>query len=180
MIVGYDYWRAKLASGVPSGDSAGLGQTLVIDGHPATVIGVMPRGFDGLTAGLHPAVYLPLSSTKIFLNKDELTASWPSHSGFYVLGRLKPGITLKQARVEAQTLEPTLRKDADPTGIFYAQFFKALRLSARDGSSGFSWLKTTYESPLLVLELLVALFLVLCSVNTALVMLARVSGRQQE
>jgi predicted permease len=174
-IVSYDYWRTSLA-----GDPNALGQTLTIADHPLTVIGVMPRGFDGLTAGLHPAVYLPLSATKIFLSKDETTAPWPSHSGFYMLGRLKPGVTLQQAIVEAHTLEPSLRKDADPTGMFYAQFFKALRLSVRDGSSGFSWLKTTYESPILVLELLVALFLILCSVNTALVMLARISGRQQE
>lgn len=175
VIVSYGYWRTNLA-----GDPNVLGQTLTIAEHPAVIIGVMPGGFDGLTAGLHPAVYLPLSATKIFLSKDETTAPWPSHSGFYVLGRLKPRATLKQAIVEARTLESSLRKDADPSGIFYAQFFKALRLSVRDGSSGFSWLKTTYESPLLVLQLLVALFLILCSVNTALVMLARISGRQQE
>lgn len=175
VVVGYDYWRTNLA-----GDPNALGQKLTIADHPVTIIGIMPQGFDGLTAGLHPAVYLPLSATKIFLSKDETTALWPSHSGFYILGRLKPGATLKQAIVEARTLEPSLRKDADPSGIFYAQFFKALRLDVRSGSSGFSWQKTTYESPLLVLELLVALFLILCAVNTALVMLARVSGRQQE
>ena len=175
VIVSYDYWRSHFAA-----DPNALGQTLTIADHPATIIGVMPRAFDGLTANLHPSVYLPLSATNVFLSKDETTAAWPSHSGFYVLGRLKPGATLKQAIVEAQTMEPTLRKDADPSGIFLAQFFKSLRLSVREGSSGVSWLKATYESPLLVLELLVALLLVLCSVNTALVMLARISGRQQE
>ncbi|HZD47887.1 MAG TPA: FtsX-like permease family protein [Silvibacterium sp.] len=175
VIISYDYWRIHLAS-----DPGVLGRTVTIADRPATIIGVMPAAFDGLTANLHPAVYLPLSATNIFLSKDETTALWPSHSGFYALGRLKPAATLKQAVVEAAAMEPSLRKEADPSGVFLAQFFKSLRLSVNEGSSGVSWLKSVYESPLLVLELLVALLLVLCSVNTALLMLARVSGRRQE
>ncbi|WP_446745211.1 ABC transporter permease [Silvibacterium acidisoli] len=174
-ILSYDYWKNRFNS-----DTSVLGQQLVIGDHPAVIVGVMPRAFVGLTANLRPAVFLPLTAVNIFFDKDELTAPWPTHSGFYAMGRLKPGRTVAEAIAEAHAMEPTLRKDADPSRIFLAEYFPSLRLYVREGSSGLSWLKTTYEQPLLVLELLVALLLILCAVNTAIVMLARVSGRQQE
>ena len=174
-VLGYDFWQSHFA-----GDRNVIGQTLVIANHAVTVIGVMPRAFAGLTANLRPAVYVPFSFANLLYEKDDTTATWPNHFGFYVLGRLKPGASLQQASAELHALEPSLRKDADPSGIYLSQFFKALRLNVREGSSGLSWLKATYESPLLVLELLVILLLLLCSINTALVMMARVSGRQQE
>ncbi|HEY1766156.1 MAG TPA: ABC transporter permease [Terracidiphilus sp.] len=174
-VLSYDFWQSRFA-----GNRDAIGQTLTIANHSATIIGVMPRAFEGLTANLHPSVYLPFSFANLLYEKDYTTAIWPSHFGFYVLGRLKPGASLAQASAEIRTLEPSLRKDADPSGIYLNQFFKTLRLSVHDGSSGVSWLKVTYERPLLVLELLVALLLLLCSINTALVMLARVSGRQHE
>lgn len=175
VVLSYDYWNNHF-----NGNAAALGQTLVIGDHPAVVVGVMPRTFVGLTANLRPAVFLPLPAVNIFFDKDELTAPWPTHSGFYAMGRLKPGRTVAEAIAEAHAMEPTLRKDADPSRIFLAEYFPSLRLYVREGSSGLSWLKTTYERPLLVLELLVALLLILCAVNTAIVMLARVSGRQHE
>lgn len=174
-VLDYAFWQNRFAA-----DRNVMGQTVTVENHPVTIIGVMPRAFTGLTASLHPAIYLPLSFTNTIYEKDYTTSNWPGHGGFYALGRLKPGASLGQATVELRTLEPSLRKDADPSGIYLAQFFKALRLNVRSGSSGLSWLKSTYESPLLVLELLVAFLLLLCSVNTALVMMARVSGRQQE
>lgn len=60
------------------------------------------------------------------------------------------------------------------------QFFKNFHLRARDGRSGISWVKEVYSRPLVVLEVLVIFLLALSCLNTALVMLARVSGRQQE
>jgi predicted permease len=174
-VLGYSFWQSRFAA-----DRNIIGQTLTVSDHPVTIIGVMPRGFDGLTANIHPAIYLPMNFANLIYEKDYTTNNWPSHYGFYAMGRLKPGATLAQAAVELRTLEPSLRDDADTSGIYLKQFFKALRLNVRSGSSGLSWLKSTYESPLLVLELLVVFLLVLCSVNTALVMMARVSGRQQE
>ncbi|GGH02251.1 hypothetical protein GCM10011586_17560 [Silvibacterium dinghuense] len=169
------YWRSHFGA---SADV--LGKPIAVDGHAVTVIGVMPGAFTGLTANLQPAVYLPFEFANVLWAKDDTTVAWPAHYGFYVMGRLKPGSSLRQAKAELAALESQLRKDADPSGIYLAQYFKMLRLNVADGSSGYSWLKTTYQSPLFVLELLVGLLLLLCSVNTALVMLARVSGRRQE
>ncbi|MHB1674555.1 MAG: ADOP family duplicated permease [Acidobacteriaceae bacterium] len=172
VVLSYDYWQEKF-----HGDRA-LGQTLVVAGHPVTVVGIMPRAFEGLTANFHPALYLPFSFADLLYGKD--FRNHPGHFGHFVLGRLKPGMTVAAARAEVKAIEPSVRKEADPTGIYMDQFFKPFRLRVQDGRSGVSWVKATYGRPLLVLEMLVAFLLLLCCLNTALVMLARVSGRQQE
>jgi predicted permease len=172
-ILSYSYWQREF-----HGDDSALGRTLFVDGHPATVVGVMPRAFEGLTANFHPAIYLPM----FFLNTlygQGFTHS-PARFGYYVLGRLKPGATITSAEAEIRALAPSIRKQADPTGIYLGQFFKDFQLTVRPGRSGISWMKMVYENPLLVLEFLVLFLLVLCVMNTALVMLARVSGRRHE
>ncbi|MFT4112538.1 ABC transporter permease [Silvibacterium sp.] len=174
-LVSDAYWRSRFGAREDV-----IGKTLNVSGHVVTIVGVMPAVFQGLTANTHPAVYVPFDFANQLWEKDDTTRVWPEHFGFYVMGRLKPSASLRQAQAELAALEPQLRKDADPAGTYLAQFFKMLRLAVEDGSSGFSWMKTTYRSPLFVLELLVVLLLLLCSINTALVMLARVSGRQQE
>jgi predicted permease len=89
-------------------------------------------------------------------------------------------MTVAAANAEAMALEPAIRREADPTGIYMNQFFKEYRLRAREGRSGISWVKEVYSRPLQILEILVVFLLELSCLNTALVMLARVSGRQQE
>ncbi|MHB8303035.1 MAG: ABC transporter permease [Acidobacteriaceae bacterium] len=172
-ILSYDYWQEKFHA-----DDRAMGQTLIVAGHPVTVVGVMPKAFEGLTANFHPALYLPLSFADLLYGKD--FRNHPGHFGHFVLGRLKPGMTVAAASAEVNAIEPSIRKEADPTGIYMNQFFKPFRLRVQDGRSGVSWVKATYARPLLVLEMLVAFLLLLCCLNTALVMLARVSGRQQE
>jgi predicted permease len=173
-VLSYDEWQRRY-----HGDERALGQTLFVEGHAVTVAGVMPRAFEGLTANLHPALYLPYSFAPV-LYEDKDYWTQPGHLANFVLGRLKPGATLAQARAEVSAVEPSLRKEADPSGVYLGQFFKNFGLQVRDGRSGVSYMKMTYQRPLLVLELLVCFLLVLCALNTALVMLARVSGRQQE
>lgn len=172
-MLSYAYWQSQFG-----GRQNAIGATVAIDGHPATVIGVMPEGFEGLTVHLHPAVFLPLAFGRMLYGPSFLTQA--GNLSLFAMGRLRPGVTLATARAEMRAIEPAVRKEADPTGLYLGQFFRDFRLVAQDGHSGISWLKAAYERPLLVLELLVSFVLALCCLNTALVMMARVSGRQQE
>jgi predicted permease len=172
-VLSYDHWQSAF-----HGDSNAIGQSLSVDNHAVTIVGVMPPAFEGLTANFHPAVYLPMSFANLEYGPDFSNA--PGHFGHFVLGRLKAGVTLADAQAELNAITPSIRKEADPTGIYLNQFFKDFQLTARDGRSGVSWVKMAYERPLLVLEMLVVFVLALCCINTALVMMARVSGRQQE
>jgi predicted permease len=172
-ILSYGLWQKEF-----NGDASALGRTLFVANLPVTVIGVMPKPFEGLTANFDPALYLPLSFADRMYGNGFLES--PRHFVYYVLGRMKPGMTVAAANAEAMALEPAIRREADPTGIYMNQIFKGFRLRAREGRSGISWVKEVYSRPLLVLEILVVFLLMLTCLNTALVMLARVSGRQQE
>lgn len=172
-VLSYDLWKRTF-----NGDPGVVGRTVYVANQPVTVTGVMPMPFEGLTANFHPSIYLPLDFADSLYGKG-FTKS-PQHFALYVLGRLKRGRTLADANLEVMGLESRIRHDADPSGIYLNQFFKEFRLRARDGRSGISWVKEVYSRPLLVLEMLVMCLLLLTCMNTALAMLARVSGRRQE
>jgi len=121
-------------------------------------------------------LYLPLSFADRLYGRGFLQS--PSHFAFYVLGRLKPRSTVAAANAEVTALEPAIRRD--PTGVYMNQFFKRFHLRAREVRSGVSWVKEVYSRPLFVLEILVVFLLALSCLNTALVMLARVSGREKD
>ena len=56
VVLSYDYWQTAYAA-----DPAVLGKTLVVAGHPLTIVGVAPRGFVGTTPGERPDVFAPLT-----------------------------------------------------------------------------------------------------------------------
>jgi predicted permease len=172
-VLSYAYWQSQF-----HGSPNAIGQSLFVNDKPVVVHGVMPQAFEGLTANYVPSIYLPISFGSLLYEKDFQTN--PGRLGLYALGRLKPGMTLANAVAETKAIEPSVRKQADPSGIYLNQFFRAFRLDVQSGRSGVSWVKMTYGRPLLVMEMLVVFLLALCCVNTALVMLARVSGRRQE
>jgi putative ABC transport system permease protein len=75
-----------------------LGQTLELNGRPATIIGVLPVGFSGLSA--RTDVWIPLGSAETLLFPGALTD--PGSNWFGVVARLHPGVTLAAAREQVR------------------------------------------------------------------------------
>ncbi|HZE13964.1 MAG TPA: ABC transporter permease, partial [Chthoniobacterales bacterium] len=94
-VVSYQFWEKH------SRDPSLVGQTLQINGRPFTIIGVMPKGFTGLTSVFSPEMWLPLGvydeiandSTGVRTN----SLSDRGHDQLMVVGRLKPGISAAAA-----------------------------------------------------------------------------------
>jgi len=55
-VLSYDYWENRLGA-----DTGILNQTIVINGHPMTIVGVAPPEFDGTTLGAETDVFVPIS-----------------------------------------------------------------------------------------------------------------------
>ena len=84
-----------------------IGRSLVIEGKPFSIVGVMPPRFFGLTVGLTDDIYLPLAAEPYIRGKDSL---FPNHVGYWLMafGRLRPGLTLEQGRAR---LEENIRRN---------------------------------------------------------------------
>ena len=136
-----------------------LGQTIRVNGTPATVIGVMPGVFR-----------FPLPQTEVWVN---LMLNPPSRYGpwFYRgVARLKPGVTLDQAQAELNHIGLRMMQQNS--------FYKRLvlpALSLRDALLG-----VTVKPAILVLAGAVGLVLLIAVVNVANLMLARATVRERE
>jgi predicted permease len=148
-----------------------LGRTIRLDGDPATIIGVLPRGFrhPGPTTSGDVDVFgaggfsgdpfpKPMRGTRILV------------SG---IGRLKPGVTLDQAQARLTAMAAQLRHDFPIDYPPQAQWTIEIQPLQET-------LVGKVRPMLLVLLGAVILIVFIVSLNIANLLLARASGRQQE
>ena len=101
-VVSYRLWQTHFG-----GDGAILGQTIRINRHPFTVVGVAPPLFQGSQTGLRCDLWVPVSMDRQLMPTGDLI-----HNNHYfwllALGRLKPGIPVEQAQQELTVLMQTM------------------------------------------------------------------------
>jgi putative ABC transport system permease protein len=175
----YDFWRTHF-----NADPHILGRTLVLGAKhtPVTIVGVLPPGFDGISPDSHNDILLPLSFDRIFDPPPFSMIDQPGAFWLTVMGRLRPGQSLASAQAALASSATLITNEADPqhkiiNGHLFGGGYKLGLESGRTGESG---LRSTYRKPLLALESLCALMMLLCAVNTGLLILSRVSGRLHE
>jgi predicted permease len=105
-VVSYLFWEKH------SRDPSLVGQTLQINGRPFTVIGVMPKGFTGLTSIFSPEMWLPLGVYDEIANDSTGvrtdTLGDRRLERLMVVGRLKPGLSAAAAEPSLKGLAATL------------------------------------------------------------------------
>ena len=100
VVLGADFWRHEFAS-----DQSVLGKTILLNGTKFTVIGVAPDSFPGLLIFGHPDFYMPLAMAQVFsTNLQKNFFEDRDDRELHVKARLKPGVTLEQARNELAVL----------------------------------------------------------------------------
>ena len=88
VVLSHHVWQ-----GTYGGDLSMVGATLVIEGHPFTVVGVAPPGFFGETLrGDPPDLWIPVQQEPL-LNGDTSILRQPVSAWLRVIGRLRPGAT---------------------------------------------------------------------------------------
>jgi predicted permease len=155
-----------------------LGQTLVLNGHTVTIVGVTAAQFTGLQPGTRPDITLPLS-IRVIEEKDflDMRDTWTSMP---ILARLKPGVSEAQATAAADVaLQQYMAREENQWIVNRAPdaFAEARLLPASKGSRS---LRQRYETPLTVLMALVGLILVIAATNVANLLLVRGEARSKE
>jgi predicted permease len=154
-IVNAAFWRERLHS-----DPKAVGATIHISGQPRTVIGVMPDGVhfpEGVDASI---VFMPLHLEG---RQDDLFSDTAR-----VLARMKPGVSLQQARAEAQSV---LDHSGDKSNSTYQTI--VLRSYSQEVTQDI-------RGSLFALLGGVAVLLLIACANAANLQIARVSARISE
>ena len=177
-VLGYSFWQRRFA-----GDPGAVGRTLRVEGVPLTIVGVAPRGFTGFGLVLEPDVTTPITlQPQLGVVVESVFRSGVA-SSIRIIGRLKPGVTIDQARAEASTMWPAIKEATVPAAYGGAQRgrFMAGRIGVKSAAKGLETrLRDRYMGPLAIVMSIAALVLVIACVNLASMMLARAAGRSHE
>lgn len=169
VVLSYAFWSRHFGR-----DPSVVGTKVRVDGLPYTVIGVMGPGFFGVDPRQRPEMWVPLASD-------------PNPNEVWVLGRLKPGISIPQAQAQLeplfhQSLESLqgemTRWSAHDREAFLAQTLLLNR--ATNGTSGMRWEYWEYSSTLKILLGMTGLVLMISCGNLAVLLAIRSAGRSQE
>jgi putative ABC transport system permease protein len=161
------------------GEATAVGQTIVVNGAPATIVGVMPRSFNGITVDYAPQVVLPFAFD-VTLRGKESDRFESSSISLSAMGRLKPGVSYTQAQANLAAIASDVLKEALPTDYQRIDYLRSGGLSLSPGRTGNSPLGKAYARPLWTLQALVGLLLIICCANLASLQLSRSLSRQHE
>jgi hypothetical protein len=97
-MISFAYWQRRFSS-----DATILGKQISIHGVPFVIVGITPPRFFGITVGSYPDITLPFATwERVAARPDD----FQNRYGYFlqIVGRLKPGVSVTQARAEAQVL----------------------------------------------------------------------------
>jgi putative ABC transport system permease protein len=155
LIISYDVWQNRYA-----GTPAVIGRQVHVNEKPATIIGVMPKGFQFPTT---VDLWMPLSPTASDLRRD--------NRELQVFALLRPGVTIGSAQTELSGIAKRLAAQYPDTN----KDTTALVMSFHERYNGGN-IKMVF---LLMLASVGFVLLIACA-NVANMMLSRAVGRQRE
>ncbi len=169
-------WRRRYARSLDV-----VGTTIRLHGQTFTIVGVAQPGFRALTTDSAAAFAMPITTARVLFANDGLSADEPIPLQ-YGVGRLRPGVTLDQARVQLQSLWPSIRQAVVPANLKGAERdeFLTLQLSVQSAAKGFSDTRNWYAGPLTLLAAATAWLMIIVAANVAGLLLSRAMLRQNE
>jgi len=182
VVLSYDYWRTRF-----SGDRGVMGQTILVNGHPFTVVGVAPDHFDSAIGGYKPGVFIPVTMIEQAIPwRAPLNDLTNHHSAWLtIVARLKPGVSYAQATAGLEPLWRSLRavefKDfKQQSERFRKAFVDLSHVKVVDDSKGFNPNRADLQRPLIILFSMAGLLVAMCAINVATLLLLRASARTRE
>ena len=105
-VLSYNCWQRRFG-----GDPAIVGKTVKFNSQPFTIIGVAPKGFIGTEVAYDPEMFIPMMMAKTIEPGSRSYLDRRDSSNMFTVGRLKPGVTVAQAKAELETITAQMAKD---------------------------------------------------------------------
>ncbi len=167
-VLGHATWMRRYG-----GDPGAVGRSLVLNGQPYEIVGVLEPGFDlprevmpTLGGAEHAEVLLPFPL-------DAEAARVRNHEDYNILGKLRPGVSESQAQAEMDALTARLRRD-------YPAFYPPNGGLTFDVVPLHEQVVGDVRHALLILTAAVAFVLLIACANVANLLLSRAAARQRE
>jgi len=178
VVLSFSYWQRRFGA-----DPRILNQSISINGHPFTVVGVAAPGFHSVVSGDTPVLFVPM------MMKPQITPGWNDldarrSAWLNIIGRLQPGLTSEQGQARIDPLWHSIRAQefsemGHSSQRFKDDFLTNSHLFLADGSKGV-WTSRSASTPLLVVMAMAALMAFIACANVGCLLLVRVATRTRE
>jgi putative ABC transport system permease protein len=130
------------------GSASVIGKTLTLDGHPFPILGVTPPSFFGVSIGDRFGIAVPVCALPITggeyrsFNGPDARLDW----WLAMMGRLKPGWSLKRATAQLRAIAPAALRETIPPqyDARMVKHYLASRLDVLPAANGFSDLRPAW------------------------------------
>jgi predicted permease len=182
VVLSYHYWTTRFA-----GDPEIVGSKILVNNYPMTVVGVSSAGLYGMDPSRAPQIRVPIQMKPVLMPSQGWFSVGDRRTRWVqVFARLKPGYTVESARAPLQVLftqirqyESTLPAARNWTPYARGQFLRGTIHVERAGT-GYSNLRNSVSTALIVLMCMVGVVLLIACANVANLMIARALARQKE
>ncbi|MCY4510261.1 MAG: ABC transporter permease [Acidobacteria bacterium] len=178
-VLSHAFWQAELG-----GEPGVIGDALVVNGQPLTIVGVAPAGFEGTTFGLRPLIFVPIAMRGVLSPGDGGFENRRSYWA-YLFARLEPDVSMVQARAALSPLYRSILTEVEAPlhrGFSDRRLaeFVAKPILISDGRRGQSSLDEQITPSLLLLFAVTGIVVLIACANVANLLLARLSARASE
>jgi predicted permease len=179
-VLSYNFWDRRFGK-----DPNIVGQTILVNEHAVTVLGVAPPSFYGIDLSDSPDVRVPMMMAPVFNPLPPTRLTRRTHQWLSVMARRKPDVSVEQAQASLEVLYHQIReREADELSAKNSKFnrdrFLTGKIALMPGDQGLHYLQLKMKKSLwLLLGATVAVLLILCA-NLANLMMARATVRAPE